>query len=78
MAWIDAFDDFTGEIEEYIDVDDRHLACVVQYRGTHRDTGLEVANRGVDLWEVRCNKLVRATLGFPNRESALQHIDHRE
>jgi ketosteroid isomerase-like protein len=32
-AWVDVFEDFTGEIEEYIHVDDRYVGCVVHYRG---------------------------------------------
>src|SRR5437763_14768141 len=49
-AWIDAFDDFTGEIQEYIDIDDRHVACVVHYSGRQLDTGLEVESTLVDVW----------------------------
>src|SRR5437667_12010922 len=31
-AWAEAFDDFQGEIAEYIEAGD-HVACVVDYRG---------------------------------------------
>jgi uncharacterized protein len=72
MAWTDAFDDFRGDIEEYIDVDDRHVACVVHYRGTQRETGLEVNFRGVDVWEIRDGELVRGTLAYPDRGSAIE------
>src|SRR5436853_4628259 len=57
-AWVDAFDDFVGEIEEYIDMGDRHVGCVVHYRGTLRATGMEVDARAVDLWELRGNEVV--------------------
>jgi len=73
-AWSDAFDNFTGEIEEYIDVDDRHVACVVHYRGTERDTGLEVDFRGVDLWEFKDDQLFRGTLGYRDRHEALEAV----
>ena len=73
-AWTDAFDDFSGEIEEYIDADERHVACLVHYRGTQRDSGLVIDFTGVDMWELRGNKLVRGTLGYRDRESALEAI----
>ena len=73
-AWTDAFDDFSGEIEEYIDADDRHVACLVHYRGRQRDSGLVIDFTGVDMWELRGNKLVRGTLGYRDRESALEAI----
>ena len=73
-AWADAFDDFGGEIEEYLDVDDRHVGCVVNYRGTQRSTGLEVHFRAVDMWEVREGKFVRGTLAYPDRQSALEAV----
>src|SRR4051794_31498894 len=57
-AWANAFVGFIGEIEEYLDVDDRHVGCLVRYRGKQRDSGLEIEFRGVDMWEVRENKLV--------------------
>jgi ketosteroid isomerase-like protein len=70
-AWVDAFDDFGGEIEEYIDVDDRHVGCVVRYHGKARESGLDVSFKAVDMWEVHEGKLVRGTLAYPDRESAL-------
>src|SRR5438270_2090929 len=40
-AWIEAFDDFRGEIAEYIEAGD-HVACVVDYRGESRSSGVTV------------------------------------
>jgi ketosteroid isomerase-like protein len=77
-AWTDTFEDFSGEIEEYIDVDEWHVGCVVRYRGTNRAMGLEVEFRGVDMWEVRERKLARGTLGYPDRESAVEHVEQQE
>ena len=73
-AWIDAFDDFSGEIEEYIDADDQHVACLVHYRGKQRDAGLMIDFTAVDMWEFQGNKLIRGTLGYRDRESALEAI----
>jgi ketosteroid isomerase-like protein len=73
-AWVAAFDSFIGEIQEYIDVDDRHVGCLVHYRGKARDSGMEVDFRGVDMWEVRGTELVRGTLGYANRSQALEAL----
>ncbi|MFL5887383.1 MAG: nuclear transport factor 2 family protein [Thermoleophilaceae bacterium] len=73
-AWTDAFDGFVGEIEEYLDVDERHVGALVRYRGTQRSTGLEVQFRAVDMWEVRGSKLARGTLAYPDREAALDAV----
>ena len=70
-GWVDAFDEFGAEIAEFIDVDDRHVAVVVRYRGTQRDTGVVVDMRGVDLWEFDDGKLIRGTVGYPDRDAAL-------
>ena len=77
-AWTDAFDDFSGEIEEYIDADERHVACLVHYRGRQRESGLVIDFTGVDMWEFRGNKMVRGTLGYRDRESALAAVGMSE
>ena len=76
-AWIDAFDDFDAEIEEYVEIDDWHVACIVRYRGTQRDEGLTVDARGVDVWEVRDQKLARGTIGYANLEAAREAVAAR-
>jgi ketosteroid isomerase-like protein len=75
-GWVDAFDEFSAEIEEYFEVDDAHVGAVVRYRGTQRG-GLEVDFRAVDLWEVRDGKLVSGTIGFPDRDAAVQAVARR-
>ena len=77
-AWISAFEEFIGEIEEYMDVDDRHVGCLVHYRGKARDSAMEVDFRGVDTWELREGKIVRGTLGYPDRQSALNALRRSE
>jgi ketosteroid isomerase-like protein len=73
-AWIDAFDDFRGEIEEYIEAGDR-VACVVRYHGKSRASGLTIDQRIVDVWEFRDGRLVRGTLGYSNRDAALEAME---
>src|SRR3954447_17814451 len=75
-GWADAFDELSAEIEEYIDIDDVHVAAVTRYLGRQR-TGLEVDFRGVDLWEIRDARLARGTIGYPNRQAALEAVAAR-
>ena len=70
-AWVDAFDDFRGEIVEMIEIGDR-VACVVDYSGTSPATGLTVAQRAVDVWEFRGGKILRGKIGYTDRDAALQ------
>jgi ketosteroid isomerase-like protein len=51
-AWLDAFDDFRGDIVESVEVGNR-VAYVVDYVGTSQATGLTVRQRVVDVWEGR-------------------------
>jgi ketosteroid isomerase-like protein len=70
-AWIDAFDDFRGEIVEYVDGGDR-VACVVDYVGRNRATGLTVSQRAVDIWDFRAGKFFRGSIGHTDRKGALE------
>jgi ketosteroid isomerase-like protein len=72
VAWTETFGDFRGEIVEYIDVDEHHVACVVHYRGKERRTGMDIEFKTVDIWEIRGRKLVQGKTSFPDRESAIQ------
>lgn len=74
-AWTDAFENFSAEIQDYIDVDERYVGCLIHYRGTHRGTGMQVDYTGVDMWEVSKHKLVRGTLGYPDAQSALADVE---
>jgi ketosteroid isomerase-like protein len=70
-AWVDAFDDFQGNILEYIDSGDR-VACVVDYVGKSRVTGLTVTQKVVDIWEFRAGKFFRGSIGYTDRKAALR------
>ena len=75
-AWTDAFEDFTGAIEGYFEIDERHVGCHVHYHGRQRGMGLEVDFKTVDVWELRNGKIVRGTLGYPDPQSALAATTH--
>ena len=73
VAWTEAFGGgFTGEIVEYLDVDEHHVACVVHYLGKEPRSGMEVDFKSVDIWEIRDGKLIRGKVSFPDRESAVR------
>ena len=75
IAWTEAFSGgFTGEIVEYLDLDEDHVACVVHYSGTEPRSGMEVDFKSVDIWEIRGGKLLRGKVSFPDRESALRSM----
>jgi ketosteroid isomerase-like protein len=73
MAWADAFDEFSGEVSEFIDAGDAVL-CVTHYRGVGKDSGLNVDYHGVDLHELDSGKVVRSTLGYASTAKALEAL----
>ena len=70
-TWFDAFDEFSGEVTEYIDAGDA-VICVTHYRGKGKESGLTVDYDGVDLHEFRNGKVTRTTLGYASKADALQ------
>ena len=70
IAWIEGFDEFRGEIFEYID-DGNHVVCVTDYDSKSRE-GLALHQRAVNVFEIRDGKLVKGTFGYENREQALE------
>ena len=68
--WEDAFDDFTAEIEEYIDLG----ACVLtttHWLGKGKDSGLVIDLHTVDVVEIADGKVVRITIGYSTKDEAL-------
>jgi ketosteroid isomerase-like protein len=70
-TWEQVFDDFTIEIDEYVDVGDRVLA-VTHWRGKSKDSGLAIDQKTVDVYEFADRKIVRVTLTYPNMDAALK------
>jgi ketosteroid isomerase-like protein len=71
--WDDAFDEFTAEIEEYIDAG----ACVVavtHWRAQGKASGLVLDERSVEVYEFADGKVVRATMGYANKDEALKAV----
>jgi ketosteroid isomerase-like protein len=69
--WRSAFDQFTADVHEYVDLGD-HVLCVTSWRGIGRHSGLQVEGARLDLYEVRRGRIVRALVGLPDRAAALE------
>jgi ketosteroid isomerase-like protein len=74
QTWLDAFDEFRADIEEYRAVGD-HVICRAHWHGRGRGGGVTVDLRAADLYELRAGLIVRATLGYPNTAAALAAIE---
>ena len=75
--WRESFDDFRAEISEYIDAGD-HVVCVTRWTGRGKASDATVDVSQVDVYELREGKIVRATLAYPDRTTALEAVGLRE
>ena len=71
--WRESFDEFRAEISEYIDAGD-HVVCVTRWTGRGKASDAVVDVSQVDVYEVREGKIVRATLAYPNKTTALEAV----
>jgi ketosteroid isomerase-like protein len=75
--WEAAFDDFSSEIEEYIDAGD-HVVAVTRWRATGKHTAMNVDQRTFDVFEFSGGKIVRMTLGYSDKAEALKAVGLEE
>jgi ketosteroid isomerase-like protein len=75
--WEDVFDEFTAEIEEYIDAGNCVLA-VAHWRAKGKGSGLAIDLRSVDVFEFADGKIVRATVGYTDKDAALKAVGLEE
>ena len=75
--WEAAFDEFSAEIEEYVDTG-KFVVVVVQWRGKGGGSGLAVDNRTADLYEFEDEKIVRVTVGYSDKDAALKAVGLEE
>ena len=71
--WDDAFDDFTAEIEESLDAG-TYVVTATRWRGTGKDSGLQIDLRAVELFEFADGKIARLTSGYSNKDEALKAV----
>jgi ketosteroid isomerase-like protein len=75
--WQESFDDFRAEISDYIDAGD-HVVCVTRWTGRGKASDAVVDVSQVDVYELREGKIVRATLAFPDKTTALEAVGLRK
>jgi ketosteroid isomerase-like protein len=71
--WNDAFDEFTAEIDEYIDAGD----CVVTSTHWHaigKGSGMVLDLRAADVYRFKDGQVVGVTQGYPDKETALESL----
>src|SRR3954465_8972554 len=71
--WRESFDEFRAEISEYIDAGD-HVVCVTRWAGRGKASGAVVDVAQVDVYELRAGKIIRATLAYPDKATALEAV----
>ena len=71
--WDDAFDDFTAEIEEYVDAG-KYVLMATRWRGKGKDSALAIYQKTVDVYEFADGKIVRVTLSYPDKDAALKAV----
>ncbi len=72
-AWVDAFDEFSSDVSEYLDAGET-VICMTHYHGTGKGSGLRVDFHAADLHELRNGKVVRSTLGYRCKADALEAV----
>jgi ketosteroid isomerase-like protein len=70
-AWRESFADFQADIRECIEAGD-HVVCVTRWTGRGTASDAAVDNLQVDVYELREGKVVRATLAYPDKTTALE------
>ena len=71
--WRETFDEFRAEIEETVDCG-AHVVCPTRWVGKGSASGVAVDVSQVDVYEVRDGKIVRATLAYPDKATALEAV----
>ncbi len=71
--WYDAFEDFTAEVEEYIDAGD-FVVTVTRWRGTGKESGLAIDLSAAEVTEFADGKVTRITVGYTDKRAALKAV----
>jgi len=74
--WIDAVDDLSADVEEWIDTGD-HVIAMLHWTARGKRSGAPVDMRQAHLWTVRNGKLARLRV-FATRSEALEAVGLRE
>ena len=75
--WASAFDEFSADIEEYIDAGD-FVICAVRWHGEGKASGVALDQHQFDVFELRGGQIVRGTMGFRTKAEALEAAGPRD
>lgn len=72
--WEQAFDEFTADIEDFIDAGD-FVVAVTRWRAKGKGSGLALDLHAADVYEFKGRKIVKVTLGYPpDKHAALKDV----
>jgi ketosteroid isomerase-like protein len=71
--WLEALDDWTLEVNEYIDADP-WIVCDVRWRATGRGSEASIDWRVAEAYDVKDGMIVRQIAGFPDVAAALDAV----
>ena len=71
--WEEVFDDFTAEIEDYIDAGES-VVTVTRWRATGKGSALVIDNHSAEVYEFADGRIIRATIGYTGRAMALKAV----
>jgi ketosteroid isomerase-like protein len=71
--WISAFDDWSIEVDRYVDVGADRALVLWRERGRSRDTGLQLAQRGGTVYTVAGGRIVKM-VAYLGHEEALEAV----
>jgi ketosteroid isomerase-like protein len=72
-GWEEVFDDFTAEVEEYIDAGES-VVTVTRWRATGKGSGLAIDLHTAEVYEFADGRIFRATVGYAGRAAALKPV----
>jgi ketosteroid isomerase-like protein len=72
--WMEVFDNFTADVDEYIDVDP-WVVCDTHWRGTGKGSELAIDLRSADAVKVREGKIARVIIGYADVPTALKAVE---
>jgi ketosteroid isomerase-like protein len=71
--WMGAFDELRADVEQYVDAGDA-VICASHWIGHGKASGISIDVRQFDVYELRDEQIVRATLGYKSKAEALEAV----
>jgi ketosteroid isomerase-like protein len=75
--WYEAFDNFTAEIDEYIDAG-QFVVTLTHWRATGKGSALVIDLHTADVVELSGRKIIQVTIGYADKSEALKAVGLEE